>query len=106
LGVLCKQKIRFLLTLKNPTINRLLPRLKQLRQVHGLTQEAFAEKAGISYKYYQAVEAGRKRELRLSTLERLASAYGLEVYQLLAPQLPDMIQARHGSAKNPSKKSR
>jgi transcriptional regulator with XRE-family HTH domain len=85
--------------LKNPAINRLLPRLKQLRQMQGLTQEAFAEKAGISYKYYQAVEAGRKRELRLSTLERLAAAYGLEVYQLLAPQLPDMIQARQRSAK-------
>jgi transcriptional regulator with XRE-family HTH domain len=91
--------------LKNPTINRLLPRLKQLRRVHGLTQEAFAEKAGISYKYYQAVEAGRKRELRLSTLERLASAYGLEVYQLLAPHLPSAIRARQQSAKNPSKKT-
>jgi transcriptional regulator with XRE-family HTH domain len=78
--------------LKNPTLNRLLPRLKLLRQLHGLTQEAFAEKAGLSYKYYQAVEAGRKRELRLSTLERLAAAYGLEVYQLLSPQLPRAIQ--------------
>ena len=39
----------------------------------------------MSYKYYQAVEAGRKADLRLSTLERLATAYGLEVYQLLAP---------------------
>jgi len=43
----------------------------------------------MSDKYYQALEAGRKRELRLSTLERLASAYELEVYQLLAPNLPD-----------------
>ena len=57
-------------------------------RAHGLTQEAFAELSGISYKYYQAVEAGRKRELRLSTLERLASAYDLEVWELLAPELP------------------
>jgi transcriptional regulator with XRE-family HTH domain len=74
--------------LKNPTLNRLLSRLKHLRRLHGLTQERFAEKAGISYKYYQAVEAGRKKELRLSTLERLARAYGLEVYQLLSPDAP------------------
>jgi transcriptional regulator with XRE-family HTH domain len=56
--------------------------------MHGLTQEAFAERAGMSYKYYQAVEAGRKEHLRLSTLERLAQAYGLEVYELLSPELP------------------
>ena len=53
-----------------------------------MTQEAFAERAGISYKYYQSVEAGRKRELRLSTLERLAKAYRIEVWELLAPTRP------------------
>lgn len=51
----------------------------------GLTQEAFAEEAQISYKYYQAVEAGRKIDLRLSTLERFAAAHGLEVWELLLP---------------------
>ena len=70
------------------TLKRLLNRLKQLRKVHGLTQEQFAELTGISYKYYQAVEAGRKPDLRLSTLQRLASAYGIEVWQLLAPTQP------------------
>ena len=67
------------------TLKRLLGRLKQLRDAHDLTQEQFAEMSGISYKYYQAVEAGRKRELRLSTL---AAAYGIEVWQLLAPTMP------------------
>lgn len=70
------------------TLKRLLGRLKQLRDAHDLTQEQFAEMSGISYKYYQAVEAGRKRELRLSTLDRLAAAYGIEVWQLLAPTMP------------------
>ena len=72
----------------NTTLKRLLHRLKELRAAHGLTQEEFAELSGISYKYYQAVEAGRKPNLRLSTLERLASAYGLQVWQLLGPTLP------------------
>ena len=76
------------------TLKQLLTRLRQLRQRHGLSQEAFAEIAGISYKYYQAVEAGRKRELRISTLERLAQAYGIEVYQLLSPALPKTTLAK------------
>lgn len=67
------------------SVQRLLVRLRALRVERGLTQEEFAEKSGISYKYYQAVEAGRKRDLRLSTLDRLASAHGLETWQLLLP---------------------
>jgi transcriptional regulator with XRE-family HTH domain len=70
------------------TLGILLKRLRELRQRDGLSQEAFAERAGMSYKYYQAVEAGRKRNLRLSTLEKLAGAYELEVWQLLSPSAP------------------
>lgn len=70
------------------TLAALLKRLRELRKREGLTQEQFAERAGMSYKYYQALEAGRKRALRLSTLGKLASAYGIEVWQLLAPALP------------------
>ena len=67
------------------TLRLLLEKLRQLRRISGLTQEQFSEAAGLSYKYYQAVEAGRKRELRLSTLERMARAHGLEVWELLTP---------------------
>jgi transcriptional regulator with XRE-family HTH domain len=74
--------------MESRTLDRLLLRLKQLRKKHGLTQEQFAERSGISYKYYQAVEGGRKRDLRLSTLERVARAYGIEVWQLVSPKLP------------------
>jgi len=73
---------------QSATLKRLLVRLRQLRAAHRLTQEQFAELSQISYKYYQAVEAGRKRELRLSTVERFARAYGIEVWQLLGPNLP------------------
>ena len=68
------------------TLPFLIKRLRFLRQKHELTQERFAEIAGISYKYYQQVEAGRKPNLRLDTLERLADAYGLDVWQLLSPE--------------------
>jgi len=70
------------------TQKKLVQRLKELRKIHKVTQEQFSERTGISYKYYQAIETGVKKELRISTLERLANAYGIEVWQLLAPSMP------------------
>ncbi len=67
----------------NDTATKLLARVKELREARGLSQEAFAEKAGIGYKYYQHVESGRRRDIRLSTLEKLAKACGLELSDLL-----------------------
>jgi transcriptional regulator with XRE-family HTH domain len=61
----------------------LLKRLKYLRKRAGLTQEQFAKRAGMGYKFYQQLEAGRKRDMRLSTLERLAKAHKIKVSQLL-----------------------
>jgi DNA-binding XRE family transcriptional regulator len=78
------QKLAFF----NGLLNRLLVRLRQLREIHGYTQESFAEKASFSYKYYQAIEAGRQRDIQLSTLERFAKAYSLEVHELLSPHWP------------------
>ena len=69
-------------------IGDLRTRLRRLREKHSLTQEQFFELSGISYKYYQAIEAGRKWDLRLSTLERLANAYGIKIHSLLSPALP------------------
>lgn len=66
----------------------MIDRLRALRAKHGLTQEGFAELAGLGYKHYQQIEIGKKPDLRLSTLERIASAYRIEVHELLAPELP------------------
>jgi transcriptional regulator with XRE-family HTH domain len=62
---------------------RLLARVRGLREARGLSQEAFAERAGLKYKHYQAIEAGRKSDIRFSTLEKLAKACGLEAWELL-----------------------
>ena len=67
----------------NDTATKLLARVKELREARGLSQEAFAEKAGLGYKYYQHVEAGRRRDIRLSTLEKLAKACGLKLPELV-----------------------
>lgn len=82
--------------MESPSLMRLVARLKQLRMQLGLTQEEFASKFGLSYKYYQAVEAGRKKDPRLSTLDRLASIHKMEPWQLLAPSVekPVPVSAR------------
>ena len=67
----------------NETVKRLLARVRELREARGLSQEAFAEKAGLTYKYYQHVEAGRKRDIRISTVQKLAKACGVELWELL-----------------------
>jgi transcriptional regulator with XRE-family HTH domain len=63
-------------------------RLRELRKLHGLSQEKFSEISGFSYKFYQLIEIGRKNDLRLSSLERLSEAYGIEVHELLGPDTP------------------
>lgn len=67
----------------NDIAKRLLARVKELRKARGLSQEAFAECAGLKYKHYQALEAGRKNEFHFSTLVKLAKACGLELRELL-----------------------
>jgi len=72
----------------------LAQRLRCLRELHGLTQEQFAEKAGLSYKFYQQIESGRKKQLWLETLDRVAAGFGLDAWELLAPHPPTSLTAR------------
>lgn len=85
----------------NDTATRLLARVKEIREARRLSQEAFAEKAGLGYKYYQHIEAGRRRDLRLSTLEKLAKACGFPLAELLnfdtAPALAESPPAEETS---------
>lgn len=60
-----------------------MARVRALREALGLSQEAFAERAGLTYKHYQQVEAGRKLNITLPTLEKMAKACGLELAVLL-----------------------
>jgi transcriptional regulator with XRE-family HTH domain len=73
---------------KPTTAKLLIPRLRELRKRHSLTQEQFSEISGVAYKYYQMIEIGKRIDLRLSTLEKLARAYGIGVHELLGPSLP------------------
>jgi transcriptional regulator with XRE-family HTH domain len=66
----------------------LAKRLRALREQAGMTQEAFAEKAGISYKVYQSFEASRRWNLELKTVIRLASEHGLSLSEFFDAKTP------------------
>ncbi len=64
---------------------RLFEFLRLVRKNRGMTQEELAEKAGIKYKHYQAIESGRKPDVRLSTILKLARGLGVEPWELFHP---------------------
>jgi len=76
----------------------LAARLRVLREQTGLTQEAFAERIGISYKVYQSIEARRRWNLRLTTILRFADSHGLTLTQLFSAKTP---QSRLGKSSKP-----
>ncbi len=70
----------------NDPAKHLLESVKQWRKSRGLTQEEFAERAGLKYKHYQQLEAGRKMDFHFETFLKLAKACGLDPWELLHPQ--------------------
>jgi transcriptional regulator with XRE-family HTH domain len=57
-------------------------RLKQLREKRGMSQEALAEKAGISRSYLARLETA-KHDPTLTMLEKLARALGVKIEALV-----------------------
>ncbi|GAB3557651.1 hypothetical protein GCM10027405_02810 [Arthrobacter alkaliphilus] len=63
-----------------------LDRLREERERQGLTQLELATKMGVSMSVLNKIERGSKGEVKLSTLERMASALGV---RLALDVLPD-----------------
>jgi transcriptional regulator with XRE-family HTH domain len=73
------------LTVSPPPIRQAFAgNLRALRERRGLTQERAAQLIGCDYKYYQTLEAG-SRDIHLSTLERIANAFGVDASGLVGP---------------------
>lgn len=68
-------------------------RIAELRQGEGVTQEAFAERLGVSLKYVQRIEGGRQN-LTLRSLARLASMLGVAPAELFSQ--PANVESRVG----------
>ena len=62
-------------------------RLRELRARHGLTQEQVAVLLDADVRWYQRLELSAK-DLRVSTVDRLAAVFGLTAVQFLAAELP------------------
>ncbi|WP_269526434.1 helix-turn-helix domain-containing protein [Coraliomargarita parva] len=71
------------------SVERVATRTRELRQKHGLTQQELAEVADMSEKFIQQIEAQRKKEIWVSTVERIATAFGLELHEFFAPDIPE-----------------
>lgn len=55
--------------------------LKKYRILLGMSQESFAERAGLHRTYISAVECG-KRSISLDNIQKIADALGIETYLL------------------------
>ena len=55
--------------------------LRKYRHLSGLSQEGFAEKAGLHRTYISAIECG-KRSIALENIQKVADALGVETYKL------------------------
>lgn len=67
-------------------IAELKSRFRALREIQGFTQQSFAARAALDYKFYQYLESPRKKQIWLETVDRIANAYGMELWQLLHPR--------------------
>ncbi len=63
-------------------------RLRELRTKHKMTQEQMAALLGADVKWYQRLEWGAK-DVRASTIDRLAAVFGLTAAEFLARETPD-----------------
>ncbi|MFA4857751.1 MAG: helix-turn-helix transcriptional regulator [Candidatus Margulisiibacteriota bacterium] len=61
---------------------KLAKRIKQLRKRCNLTQEDLAGKAEIAYKHIQRLESKKPNAVKIDTLEKLASAFGVSLSKL------------------------
>jgi transcriptional regulator with XRE-family HTH domain len=63
-------------------------RLRLLRKISELTQEQVSELAGISSIFYQSIEAGRRPNVSLKTVDKISRVYGLTIHELFSPHAP------------------
>ena len=70
-----------------PLAGFIATRLRELRAQGGLTQEQVAALLGADTRWYQRLELGAK-DVRVSTVDRLATVYGLTAVEFLTEKMP------------------
>jgi transcriptional regulator with XRE-family HTH domain len=72
-------------------------KIRDLRLAQNLTQEAVAEKAGVSYKFLGEVERGTANP-SLLTLDRICQALGVDIDDLWGESGYARVRREHGDA--------
>jgi transcriptional regulator with XRE-family HTH domain len=69
-----------------------------LRQ--GFTQQKVADRAGIEYKYFQNIEAGRWPNLTLATVQKISDALKVKPWELICdpPAAEKNLRAESGES--------
>lgn len=67
-----------------PEIQILSQRVKEIRKSMGMTQAAFAAEVGICEEELSLIERGKAKDVKLSTLQKIAAFTGLTVAELLS----------------------
>ena len=80
-----------------PLVEFIATRLRELRAQCGLTQEQVAALLGTDPRWYQRLELSAK-DVRVSTVDRLAAAFGLTAVEFLAAQTPKAKMAQQSPA--------
>jgi transcriptional regulator with XRE-family HTH domain len=81
-------------------------RLRELRGRHNLTQEQMASLLGTDVKWYQRIE-WREKDIRASTVDRLAAVFGISATEFLAEKLQaeTAVKTPQKAPHRPKKKS-
>lgn len=66
-------------------LSRFRKRVRELRQMHGLSYADLHQRSGVNWRQLVAIEKGEPVNPTFVTLIRLAEALGVEVHELLAP---------------------
>ena len=88
------------------SISRIADRLRLLRVRHDLTQEEAAKLLGMTLRFVQVLESGKKRQIWLETVERIVAPFGLEVWQFLGPELPTNTQLKPAAKQHVASRGR
>ena len=68
--------------------------LRKYRTSLGISQEAFAEKAGLHRTYISAIERG-KRSISLDNIQKISDALGVESYLLFLDNEKSSIEGEN-----------
>jgi len=63
-------------------------RLRQFRGQAAFSQEQASALVGVTFKYYQRLESGVVLGMRLSTIEKIIKAYGIDLETFFSKRKP------------------